>query len=314
MYTNNNTSSYSVAPNQQRPQPASNGQFSQYPVEQGQAPYSQATAGFNPYMIPTWIPLNDRMVNIPAFMLQTMETNLTTKVQREQDNNMTVALSVLPSAIFCFLQFEKAFKTLFSKGDDNTQLHNLEKCINELKQANISQKEVSTHDLGWLVTREVPIITNTRELFEHCIKVIDEFIPCLGGRRVKTYTHEKTLQFAGWRGWQQQAEQIRVSNMALGRLLQKFLSQDPENASIYKEISCFQQSVEYTLDCFFLSKYPTQKSISAIYASNGFQFISEVKASYHDLEDINIEQEEEEGTTEGQSVGLLGSWFGGSQQ
>src|SRR5262249_35862129 len=149
--------------------------------------------------------------------------NLTKTVQRSQDNNIEVARSVLQSSVFCFLQFEKAFKSFMSKGDDNTQLYNLKKCIDELKQANAAQKEISTHDLAWLVTDENPSTTNARELFEHCIKVIEEFLPLLGGRKIETNSHEKVRNFVGWHGWQQQSEQIWVSNLALGRLLQKFL-------------------------------------------------------------------------------------------
>lgn len=305
--------------NQSQQSPQMAGQMYGHGVEQGQGgnPYFPGAMGYNPYIPMAWIPLGDRMINVPVFMLEPMRTNLTPIVQRSQDNNMTVALSVLQSAVFCFLQFEKAFKSFLSKGDDNTQLYNLSRCIGELEQANASQQTAATaiHSFGWLVTDENPLITNTRELFEHCIKVIKEFTPCLGGRVVQTYTHEKPLQlFTGWRGWQQQAEQIRVSNQALGKLLQKFLMQDPDNAAIYKEILCFQQSVNYTLDCFALCQYPKQKAIQAIYKSQGFEYITEVKEFYHTLEAVQVDLTPiEEETTNSQSGGLFSSIFGSSQ-
>lgn len=263
------------------------GQFGPYGVMPGQGmPYGQAGMGYNdPFM--AWVPLGGRMVSLPTVVLQTMEMNLTQSVQRTQDNNVTVALSVLQSAILSFLQFERSYKSLTSKGDDNTQLYILRKCIGELKQANALQKEISTHDCGWLVTREEPIVTNTRELFEHCIKIIDDFIPCLGGRTVETYTIEKPFQFLGWRGWQQQAEQVRVSNIALGRLLHKFLKNEPEN-EVYKEVLCFHQCVTYTCNRFFISKYPEQKMIEGIYEKNGFQFVAEEREA-HTLEDVGVE-------------------------
>ncbi len=314
----NHTTQYGVSNNQQCQPPTMGGQFYQHTVEQGQGvPYSQGVAGYNPYMTTAWVPMNDKMVSLPMPMLQIMEANLTAVVQRTQNNNMTVALSVLQSAVYCFLQFERAFKTLFHKGDDNTQLYNLAKCVAELKQANASQQTTATatHWLGWLVTNEDPVITNTRELFEQCIKVIEEFQPCLSGRITETYTHEKMVQiYAGWRGWQQQAEQVRVSNQALGRLLQKFLAQDSENAT-YKEIRCFQQSVSYAIDSFFLRQYPKADVIEAIYSGSGFEFITEVKEHYHSLQDITTGVDVEESNEDAKKPGFLSSlWGNGSDQ
>ena len=260
-------------------QPAA--QFGQYPVTQGYgSPYAQGAMGHYPTTVMAWVPFNDRMICLPPETLKTMEVNLTNVVQRTQDNNMTVALSVLQSAVFTFLQFEKAFKSLPSKGDDYTQLHNLQKCITELEQANYPQKNLSTHPFSWLVTNEDPLITNTRELFEHCIKVIGEFAPLLGGqfvgRSAQVHTYEKIAQSYGWTGWQQQAEQIGVSNQVLGRLLEKFFAKDPSNAEVYKEIKCFQQSVAYMLKGFFENKYPEQNTIANIYTNAGFDYFDKL--------------------------------------
>lgn len=277
------------------------GQFGVYGVAQGHGMPGQFGMGYNdPFM--AWVPLGGRMVSVPTVVLQNMEVNLTESVRRTQENNITVAFSILQSAVLSFLQFERSYKSLFSKGDDNTQLHILQKCIGELKQANASQKEVSTHECGWLVTREEPIITNSRELFEHCIKIIEEFIPCLGGRKVETYNVEKPVQFLGWRGWQQQAEQVRVSNIALGRLVQRFLKGEPEN-EVYKEVLCFHQCVTYTCNRFFVSKYPEKTVIAGIYEKNGFQFVAEEKES-DALEDVNVPHMNDEENSKGLMASL----------
>lgn len=230
---------------------------------------------------------------------------------------MTVALSVLQSAINCFLNFEKAFKTYFSKGDDNTQLANLTKCLKELREANAPQKDVYTHPMSWIVCEEDPLITNTKELFEHCIKVIQEFIPLLGGRVTQTYTIEKPLQtYLGWKGWQQQGEQINVSNRALGRLLEKFASETAEPNKIYTEIACFHQSVEYIVDCFCMQKYPKSEAIKEIYEKHEFQFITTVEPYYRTLDSIQIQSEEEktESTTEQKKPGYFSSIWGNSTE
>lgn len=293
----------------------SGGQFNQFGVEQGYCPSS----GLLPYQhnLMACIPLKDRMISIPVDMLVRMEDNLTKTVQRSQDNNIEVARSVLQSSVFCFLQFEKAFKSLLSKGDDNTQLYNLEKCIAELKQANASQKEMSTHDFSWLVTCENPSTTNARELFEHCIKVIEEFLPLLGGRKIEANKHEKVRNYVGWSGWQQQSEQIWVSNLALGRLLQKFLKEEPKN-EIYREINCFQQSVAYILSCFKQSQYPKQKEIEEIYTKSDFKFITEDPIFNYELKNVisveeKIETDEPYESTEAPaSTGIFGSLWGNS--
>lgn len=290
--THRTTSTTGVNPYQSPFQPPA-GQFGPFQVEQGQGmPYAQQTA-YYPQMMMAYLPFNNQTVAIPAPMLLVMEANITAMVQRAQENNITVALSILQSAVFCFLQFEKAFKSILSSGDDNTQLYNLSKCIDELEQANDSQykQAISMHPFGYLVTHEDPTITNTRELFEQCIKVIKEFIPCLTGRLTKTHLYEKPIQmYTGWRGWQQQAEQINVSNRALGLLLKKFIDKD-ENNPTYKEILCFQQSVEYITDCFAQCKYPLPDAIKAIYLNNKCDFITNVEASFHQLDNVTTLEE-----------------------
>lgn len=281
------------------------GQFNQYEVQQGHlAQYERDVSAFHPRM--AWVPLQNRMISIPVEMLTNMERNLTKVVQRTQTNNVTIALSVLQSAVFAFLQFEKASSTWTSKGDDNTQLHNLQKCLDELKQANADQKEVSTHDFSWLVTDENPFVTNARELFEHCAKVIGEFIPLLKGRSTEVHSHEKVQQIAGWTGWKQQAEQINVSNFALGHLLQKLLSEDEANKVVYKEVHCFHQSVAYIIVCFSRGQYPKQQPIEEIYSKSEIQFISHNIAYYKALEGTSL-NESSLPTSGGGFFGFFGS-------
>jgi len=188
-----------------------------------------------------------------------------------QRNNHTVALSVLRSAAAAFLQFEKSFKSLLSKGDDSTQLYILRKCVDELREANKSFQEVmnplSMH-LSWLIF-EPTSYTNMRELFEQCIKVLGAIMPLLGSRDVNTHAHEFLVQTYGWKGWQQQSEIINLSNNALGLVLQRVCADEKDESfsTQYQEIWCFQKTVNYVTECFFHSSYPQKAQIEKIYAS-----------------------------------------------
>jgi hypothetical protein len=108
-------------------------------------------------VLPVTIPIDGKIVTIPYEMLQRREENATAFVKKTQLNNITVARSVLRSAVLSFLQFEKSFKSLLSKGDDSTQLYIIRKCIKELEQANMPfNKIIEDHNLSWLVTHEEP--------------------------------------------------------------------------------------------------------------------------------------------------------------
>jgi hypothetical protein len=108
-------------------------------------------------VLPVTIPINNKEVTIPYEMLERRETNATNFVKKTQENNITVARSVLRSAVLSFLQFEKSFKSLLSKGEDSTQLYIIRKCIKELEQANTPfNKIIEDSNLAWLVTYEDP--------------------------------------------------------------------------------------------------------------------------------------------------------------
>jgi len=173
-----------------------------------------------------------------------------TLLKKTQENNITVARSVLRSAVLSFLQFEKSFKSLLSKGDDSTQLYIIRKCIKELEQANCPfNKIVEDPNISWLVSHEDPRVSTIRELLEHCIKIMYEVMPLLGGRNTSVHAFEIPVQAYGWKGWQQQSEQIKVSNDALGLLIEE---NTPEKLDgVYKDIICFQESISYIISCFF---------------------------------------------------------------
>lgn len=203
-------------------------------------------------------------VSMPAELLNKAICDLTKTAQRTQENNVIVALSVLQSALTALLGLKAAFESLLSKGDDNTLLTNLNKCIAELKQANAPQQAAINNPLAWLVTDEKTSITDARELFEHCIKVIQEFIPCLTGRSSYS-SHEFIFQTFGWRGWKQQATQIAVSNAALAKLLDKLQEDEPENG-VFNEVRCFSEAVDSIVQGFFKQLYPVAARIGKIYA------------------------------------------------
>jgi hypothetical protein len=111
----------------------------------------------SPDVLPVSIPINNNKVSIPYEMLKRREENVSNFVKKTQENNIIVARSVLRSAVISFLQFEKSFKSLLSKGDDSTQLYIIRKCIKELEQANTPfNKIIDDPNLSWLVTQEDP--------------------------------------------------------------------------------------------------------------------------------------------------------------
>lgn len=281
--------------------PEQTAQFAQYGVQQGYG--SRQNYGYQaPEM--AWVPLNGRMMSLPTEMIYRMEGNLTQTDNSIKQNNITVALSVLESIALNCLDLRKAFHSYLRQDDDRTVLNNFETCIAELKQAN-PQKPFLTHELSCLVTWEDPVVTNSREIFEQCIKVTEKFIPILQGRKEAKSTYEKIKETVGWSGWQQQAKQISISNRALGRLLNIFLAKDPQNKA-YKEVLCFQQTVEYITYCFSQSAHPNQKGIEAIYAKNGFQFVT----ASPNVELEGVVEDHVMAEPSNQNTGILGNWSG----
>jgi hypothetical protein len=188
-----------------------------------------------------------------------------------QTNNQLVALSTLKSAVGSFLRFESSFKTLLSSGDDQTQINILKQCIKELETANESFDVILKGDpLKWLIV-EPSYRCDIRELFEHCIKVLIQIIPLLGGRYVNYNSYEYISQTYGWIGWQQQSELINISNNVLKFLLDK-ISQKYEcegfitDTHIFLlEIRAFSDVVSHMTDSFLKKQYPSYDTIINIY-------------------------------------------------
>ncbi|CRX37919.1 hypothetical protein [Estrella lausannensis] len=213
------------------------------------------------------ITLADRtVISIPPEMVAQVKKDLTASVQRIQENNIVVATTALQSALLAILDFESAFKTFLSKGDDTTLLSNLQACIDEITQANAQQTAFLNHPLSWLVTDEKKEILDMRELFEHCIKVIQKFVPCLRGRNGYS-SHEIISQTLGWTGWQQQARQIGLHNRSIEGLLDKF-QMEGQTGETFTAIGCFSSSVDYILNCYQKKSYPAVQNIAYIYENS----------------------------------------------
>lgn len=245
-----------------------------YPVSQWNGHYAQATPGDNinwqgsPFFRGmATITMADRtVISMPPEMLALCKADLTATAQRIQENNITVATTALQSALRAILDFESAFKTFLSKGDDTTLLANLQACIDEIVQANAHQTTFLNHPLSWLVTDQKKEILDTRELFEHCIKVIQKFVPCLKGRNGFS-SHEIISQTLGWTGWQQQAKQIELHNRSIEGLLDKF-QQEGQSGITFTAIGCFCSSVDYILNCYQKKSYPAVQNIAYIYENS----------------------------------------------
>lgn len=233
------------------------------------------------------VPLKDRVISLPVSTLDRMEKNLTEVFQRERLNNILLGMGILQSTVIAFVGFKNAFQSLLNKIHDNTLLSILQKCINELKQINREQTKVATHEFSWLVTNEDSLMTNTRMLFEHCIKVLEEMLPLLKIRTIETRSYEPVKQVFGWPFWRQHSHQIGVFNKALSRLLKELLEKDPDNLT-YLEILCFQETVDYILSCFAQNQCPIKKNIESIYTKSGFTVFDGFSNPF-ETEDIKTE-------------------------
>jgi hypothetical protein len=208
---------------------------------------------------------------LPTNMVNDAQKKLTYISKNVQMNNIIISLSVLKSAVVNFLGFEAAFKSLLSSGDDNTILYNLKKCVGELEQVIVPLNEAVDHPFSFLVVDENPLMTNFREINEQCVKIIEEFLPLLGGRNIKTSTVEIIPKVYGWRGWIQQSQQIKVSNSGLKSLLMYIKPENDIEINIYNEIKCFCQCVDYVIEQISVKKYPQHQQIEKIYSEMGLQ-------------------------------------------
>lgn len=235
------------------------------------------------------VTLPDRSVlTLPAEVMLEAKTNLTETFNRSQRNNALVAAAVLKCAVKAFLGLEASFNTYFSKGDDLTLISNLNKCIQELTDANNPQASKPVHFFSCLVTKEDSWITDSRELFEHCIKVIREFLPLLQGRKHEVSVLERLQQNVSWAGWRQQAEQIEACNIILGDFLKSLQKNSETNSveldsklsfkvntdfeTVLKEVECFQSVVKYIVSCYRLENHFQAKTIAECYLASKIEF------------------------------------------
>lgn len=197
---------------------------------------------------------------LPCDMFVGMLHDMKRRLSVIQHNNHVVALSMLKTATCSFLDFEKSFKSLLNNNDDDyqPQLDILRHCAKELGEANSSYTHVlgPTHYMNSMLI-ESPDFTDLRKVFDQCIKILALITVMINGE-----THE-------WSRWKIQAGLVRVSNNALGRLLESLISTtdavDNVLASHYNEVSCFQKSVHYITDCFTKSEFPDRNLIIQMY-------------------------------------------------
>lgn len=237
---------------------------------------------------------------LPYPILERVVSQRQEHLEASQKNNHLVAVSVLKTSVISFLQFERSFKSLFSKGDDGTQIAILKHAVTELRAANQSFDSIlERSEPTRLFIVEPTYIVNVRELFEHCIKILLLVLQLLGQREVKTNVYEYYAQTFGWKGWQQVSEQVALSNNVL-RLLVKHKSAefeinkmsvkhdtDTHYRHIVGEIGLFTRAVSHMTSRFSACLYPTKADIVKIYESHN----SEI-ASYITLNDNNNDSKE----------------------
>lgn len=247
---------------------------------------------------------------LPYPILERVVSQRQEHLEASQKNNHLVAISVLKTSVVSFLQFERSFKSLLSKGDDGTQIAILKHAVTELRAANQSFDSIlERSEPTRLFIVEPTYIVNVRELFEHCIKILLLVLQLLGQREVKTNVYEYWAQTYGWKGWQQVSEQVALSNNVL-RLLVKHKSAefevnklsvkhdtDAHYRHIVSEIGLFASAVSHMTSRFSVCLYPTKADIVKIYESRN----SEI-ASYMTLGDNNID-------TKGGETLKSATWF-----
>ncbi len=236
---------------------------------------------------------------LPYPVLERVITQKVEHMEATQRNNHLVATSVLKSAVVSFLQFERSFKSLLSKGDDGTQIAILKHAITELRAANQSfDSMLERGDALRSFIVEPTYVVNLRELFEHCIKILSLVLQLLGQREVRTNSYEYAAQTYGWKGWQQISEQVSLSNNVLTHLLKHKRADfevtklsikhdaDLHYRSVVQEILLFSLSVTHMTERFFECKYPTKAHIVKIYETAGSEIHSYL--TLHDTSNVAV--------------------------
>lgn len=224
---------------------------------------------------------------LPYPILERVVSQRQEHLEASQKNNHLVAVSVLKTSVVSFLQFERSFKSLLSKGDDGTQIAILKHAVTELRAANQSFDSLleKTEPTRFFIV-EPTYVVNLRELFEHCVKLLLLVLQLLGQREVKTNAYEYVAQTYGWRGWQQVSEQISLSNNVL-RLLVKHKTAEFETNKmtirhdadthyrhVVGEIALFSLVVSHMTGRFASCLYPTRVDIIKIYESHNSEIAS----------------------------------------
>lgn len=243
----------------------------------------------------TQLPVQLGSMTLPYPLLERMIKERERHLEATQQNNHIVAISVLKSSVVSFLQFERSFKSLLSKGDDNTQIAIIRHAISELRSANQSYDSLmDKNDPCRPFVTEPTYIVDLRELFEHCIKILVIMLHLLGGRDIKTNSYEYLSQtYSSWKGWQQIAEQITLSNNVLSLLVKRQIDAmtelpvddklmdmikdaltvvnmkavDKHHKRVVREIQLFTASVSHVTESLMASKYPTKACIQEIYGN-----------------------------------------------
>lgn len=214
-----------------------------------------------------------KKIQIPYLLLERMIEERYRYIIAIQRNNHLVAVSVLKSCVVSFLQFERSFKSLLSKGDDNTQIDVIKCAISELRTATQSYDSLlDKEDPCRFFITEPGYAVDLRELFLQCIKILIFMLHLLGGKDSSLDTSSNTTN--NWQGWKQVAEQISLSNNVLYSLVMAHVKEldtkptsplDVHFEAIVEEVSLFSTSVLHVTESFLRSSYPTKERILQIY-------------------------------------------------
>lgn len=210
-------------------------------------------------------------LSLPYPMVERMISERLRNLETTQKNNHIAALSMLKSAVVSFLQFERCFKSMLSKGDCAAQIKTLESALTDIRAASQPYDALLDKlDPLRVFIVEPQHIVDVRELYAYCANVLVHMLKLLGADDLRAIgsSVSHTGSSMTWVSWQQIAQCIVLYNNALHDLLDKqeaLKDIDRHYAAVNKEVRLFSLCVSHVTDSIFVSKYPTKAQIIKIY-------------------------------------------------
>lgn len=171
--------------------------------------------------------------------------------------NALVACAQLRSAAQEFLRLPTVIDNMLGRGNSSMTVSSLNSIVNNLWQAEDENVDAQTNTMT-LPPKADHSFVKTREMFEHCINVVNAFKPLIEG---PIYT---------WNGWAQQARKIQTANTALAVIINN-AKKDEKIADVVKDVECFHKAVAHIADSYEKRQDPDANTVAGIYTDAGLK-------------------------------------------